>query len=183
MHERFQELAGLRMQLRQLPDIAPPPAAWQAIHRRLLPLQAAPPAPAQRHSPRLLAMAAAALPVFAIALLWQLQRNSAPSLVTTTPGSIDVLVARSQQLESLLQQMPPRPAVEHAATSATINALQVRIQLLDSELSTTDAGASARTDAHELWSQRVQLMNSLIGMRYAEAVRVEYQAASHEGVL
>jgi LPS O-antigen subunit length determinant protein (WzzB/FepE family) len=183
MHERIQELAGLRAQLRQLPDFTPPPAAWLAIHRRLLPMQATPPAPVRRHSPRLLAMAAAALPVIAIALLWQLQRDSAPSLATTTPGSIDALVARSQHLESLLQQLPPRPAVEHAATSATINALQARIQLLDSELSTTDESANAPADAHELWSQRVQLMNSLVGMRYAEAVRVGYQAASHEGVL
>ena len=68
-----------------------------------------------------------------------------------------------------------------AATSATIDALQARIQLLDSALSAADAGPSARPDAQRMWSQRVQLMNSLVGMRYAEAVRVGYQTTSHEG--
>ena len=31
--------------------------------------------------------------------------------------------------------------------------------------------------------ERVQLLNSLVGMRYAEAVRVDVQAATHEGAI
>jgi hypothetical protein len=59
--------------------------------------------------------------------------------------------------------------VERAATSAAIDELQTRIQMLDQQLSAAANDDGYRTQ--RLWSARVQLMNSLVYVRYAEAAR------------
>ena len=83
--------------------------------------------------------------------------------------SIQSLVSRSQRLEAVLNTLPPRPTVERAATSAAIDDLQTRIQILDQQLSA--AANDDRYRTQRLWSARVQLMNSLVYVRYAEAAR------------
>jgi hypothetical protein len=93
------------------------------------------------------------------------------------------LVERSQRLEATLRQLPQRPAVEVAANSVAIDALQSRIQRLDMELANDAAGASDQDRLQELWSQRVSLLNSLFGVRYAEAVHAGYRAAQEQGTL
>jgi hypothetical protein len=61
-----------------------------------------------------------------------------------------------------------------------IDALQSRIQRLDMELA-GDASVDSDPDRQqELWSQRVSLLNSLFGVRYAEAVHAGYRAAREE---
>ncbi len=77
---------------------------------------------------------------------------------------------------TLLRRLVLRPAV-------AIDALQSRIQLLDVELSSADGNGGNGTQTRQLWGERVQLLNSLVGMRYAEAVRVDVQAATHEGAI
>jgi hypothetical protein len=59
--------------------------------------------------------------------------------------------------------------VERAATSAAIDDLQTRIQILDQQLSA--AANDDRYRTQRLWSARVELMNSLVYVRYAEAAR------------
>jgi RNA polymerase sigma factor (sigma-70 family) len=49
--------------------------------------------------------------------------------------------------------------------------LQTRIQLLDLQLSTVATSDSDQDRAQRLWSTRVQLLSSLVSVRYAEAVR------------
>jgi hypothetical protein len=66
--------------------------------------------------------------------------------------------------------------VERAGTSAAIDELQTRIQALDLELFALQQNALQQNDidpdqAQRLWSERVQLLTSLVGVRYAEASR------------
>jgi hypothetical protein len=91
---------------------------------------------------------------------------------------IGSLVTRSQQLENILQRLPRRPTVERAATSATIDELQARIQVLDLQLSTVVKSDPDRDRAQRLWNTRVTLLNSLVSVRYAEAVSDGYRSVN-----
>jgi len=82
--------------------------------------------------------------------------------------SVGTLMQRSQRLDAVLQVLPRRPQVERAGTSATIDELQNRIQMLDLQLSAA-TGEQHHDDARRLWNARVELMNSLVHVRYAEA--------------
>jgi hypothetical protein len=93
------------------------------------------------------------------------------------PG-IASLVVQSQDLESRLHRLPSRPIVERASTTTVIDSLQDSIQLVDYQLSAgQDSGLSDRQTA-QLWKDRIQLMDSLVKVRYAEAQRfavLQYQ--------
>jgi len=178
-------LRARRLDLQRLPVMAPPPAAWQAIEARL-----ARPAATRVH-PMGWSVAAAAVVALAVGLYWTAPRSStslaaangattgaahdaAGAATAAAAPSVAALVARSQQLEDLLKGLPRRPAVERATTSAAIDALQSRIQALDVQLAST-AGEPAPGDrAQRLWSDRVQLMSSLLDVRFAEATRHGY---------
>ena len=163
MHDELTRLNRLKHELRQLPSFEPPEHAWPLIRERLerLPNQ-------RRGVPRVFAPAAVAAGlVVALTSLWlmHLHRGHAG------PGddTIQSLVSRSQRLEAVLNTLPPRPTVERAATSAAIDDLQTRIQILDQQLSA--AANDDRYRTQRLWSARVELMNSLVYVRYAEAAR------------
>jgi hypothetical protein len=70
-----------------------------------------------------------------------------------------------------LRRLPSRPVVERASTTTTIDSLQSSIQWLDYQLSVAaDVGLSER-QAAQLWEDRIQLMDSLVKVRFAEAQR------------
>jgi hypothetical protein len=78
------------------------------------------------------------------------------------------LVAQSRRLEDLLQQLPERPHIERVSTAAMIDTIEERIQWLDFQLSDApDSGLNER-QTQRLWSERVELMDSLVKVRYAE---------------
>jgi hypothetical protein len=166
-------LKELRTRLRQLPGFAPPRGAWAAIEQTLSAPQ--PVVTSVMGTRAALLIAGLLVATLLSALLWQSRqvRPSAnhPSInaefgsVRTQP--LSSLVARSQRLESLLRGLP-RPAVERAATSAAIDELQTRIQLLDVQLSGAQGSDPDGGQAQQLWTARVQLLDSLFGLRYAE---------------
>ena len=162
MHDELARLNRLKHELRQLPPFEPPEHAWPLIRERLerLPRR-------RRGVPRVFMPAAVVAGLVAtLTLLWLMHMDRGHS---GPDDAIQSLVSRSQRLEAVLNTLPPRPTVERAATSATIDELQTRIQMLDQQLS-----AAANDDRHRtrrLWSARVQLMNSLVYVRYAEAAR------------
>jgi hypothetical protein len=80
------------------------------------------------------------------------------------------LRSRSQMLEAVLAELPARPAVKRAATSVPIDSLEARVQWLDHEILVADAQASA-PQAEQLWRERVEVLNSLVQLRYVEAQR------------
>jgi hypothetical protein len=61
--------------------------------------------------------------------------------------------------------------VQRAATAAVIDELQNRIQLLDAQLADSSVPAPDTSQQQSIWSERVRLLNSLVDVRYAEALR------------
>jgi hypothetical protein len=186
-------LARVKLDLRQLPSFEPPPQAWRAVRGRLEG------APRRRTLTRpLLALATASGALAALALAWFVYLPPGGATRTRPPAylsarqppasrqsdAIGTLISRSQRLEAILDTLPPRPNVERAATSATIDDLQTRIQLVDAQLSDPAKSTIDRDQAQRLWSARVQLLDSLVHMRYAEAASVgDWTHSSNFGVI
>jgi hypothetical protein len=192
-------LVSVRVALASLAPFHPPAQAWQQITQRLAARPAQPARPA-RASPRRPASAAlvatlavASLAALLVAAPWRLatQQSASPTNGSGAAGSargatpLAVLVARSQQLEASLHALPQRPAVEVAANSAAIDALQARIQWLDTQLASEPVngvrGGDPQAYTRSLWQTRVQLLNSLVGVRYAEAVHAKYAVTTGQG--
>ncbi len=129
-------------------------------------------------APLAAAASVAALAVFA-AMRWVEPGTSAPqSAATVAPAAslvsdeqLAVLQARSQALEAMLAAMPARPAVERAATSVPIESLEAQVQWLDHQLTVADADGRV-PQAQQLWRDRVEVMNSLVQLRYVEAQHI-----------
>ena len=91
-----------------------------------------------------------------------------PAIDIIETARVPELVARSQQLEDLLQKLPDRPRIERVSTAAMIDTIEDRIQWLDFQLSdATDSGLNEE-QTRRLWRERVELMDSLVKVRYAE---------------
>jgi hypothetical protein len=174
MHAHLDELLNLRARLRALPP-APDanPDAWPEIQARI--------ARSERAAPRRTRVAefAAAASVAALGVYATMRLLDAPVAPVTSagriaaPASADPLAelrSRSQMLEAALAEMPARPAVERAATSLPIESLEAQVQWLDHAISVADARARGPA-AEQLWRDRVEVMNSLVQLRYVEAQR------------
>lgn len=167
-------VADVRARLLGLPP-APDldPDGWAGVQARLR-TPAGRPRPATRIAPYAAAASVVALAVFA-SLRWL----EAPAPTTPAPAplrvleaqSLEDLRARSQALEELLAALPQRPAVERAGTSVPIESLEAQVQWLDHQLTLAGAEGSA-PDAQQLWRDRVELMNSLVQLRFVEAQQV-----------
>ncbi|HWK75148.1 MAG TPA: hypothetical protein VNQ81_12810 [Povalibacter sp.] len=89
-----------------------------------------------------------------------------PSMNQAEP--LDTLVAQSRRLDELLRHLPQRPSVERVALAATIDTIEQRIQWLDVQLSYAPETGLNDEQARRLWRERVDLMDSLVKVRYAE---------------
>ncbi|WP_129646468.1 hypothetical protein [Peristeroidobacter agariperforans] len=171
----LQRLSTLREEMRALPQFEPPDLAWERI-------QAAVPEPQSRRF-RLgkigLAAAAAAVVTLTVITLvaGHFDRSSGATTELATVEAplpqivphVDELVAQSQQLEQLLQKLPERPRIERVSTAATIDTIEQRIQWLDFQLSNAPEADLSEAQSRQLWRERVELMDSLVKVRYAEA--------------
>jgi hypothetical protein len=99
------------------------------------------------------------------------QPQVAPLLGTPTYAS---LVEESARLERALDEIQYRPRVVRASTAATIDGLEERIAWIDEQLMFAPALGLSRTDRQVLYRQRVELMNALVQIRYAEARRFAF---------
>ena len=116
---------------------------------------------------------AAAASVATLALLAALrfqESPTAPAAPAAATAAVAELRTRSQALEAMLAALPERPAVARAATAVPIDNLESQVQWLDHQLSTS-AEAMPPTQAERLWRDRVEVMNSLVQLRYVEAQR------------
>lgn len=162
---------SMQARLRALPP-APDPVrdGWDRVRARVAAARTGRPL-AARMAPFAAAASVAALALFAT-LRWieaptpePVARE--PSAATTT-DALEELLARSQALESALAALPARPAVARAGTALPIESLEAQVQWLDHQLSI--AGADGRTpEAERLWRDRVEVMSSLVQLRYVEA--------------
>ncbi|MBF8269750.1 MAG: hypothetical protein HW386_1459 [Gammaproteobacteria bacterium] len=95
------------------------------------------------------------------------------SIAKSVEPELNTLIARSARLEAALHALPQRPHVARASTSDLITGLQDGVALIDYQLNFTAGNLPAQT-SRQLWQQRVDLMNSLVNVRYAEAQQVAY---------
>ncbi len=170
-----QQMRGVRQNLAALPQVEPNPEAWRFVGARI----AARERSARRRTIALRVVAAAS--VASLALFATLYGSgSGPArdpdtVVAQQPASnkeVASLVDRSLDLERALAALPSRPAIERAETSLPIDALQARVQWIDQQLSLADAAGATAEDAEQLWRARVEVMRSLVSLRYVEAQRV-----------
>jgi hypothetical protein len=88
---------------------------------------------------------------------------------TATPVSYVSLVEQSGRLDQLLAELPAQRPLMTGATASTIAGLEDRIAFLDEQLAFSAAGKVPVPQRAALWSDRVELMNALVSVRYAEA--------------
>jgi hypothetical protein len=166
------ELERLRRvtdRLRSLEMPEPPAIAWDQIRDRV--------AVADSSRPRRIAFASAAALAAAVVLagLWlRYSGSESPQhpVASTQPVRptvpIEHLLAQSRELDELLSYLPQRPAVERVAMAATIDTIEQRVQWLDQQLSYAPVAGLDDAQTYQLWRERVDLMDSLVKVRYAE---------------
>jgi hypothetical protein len=178
-----ERLRRLRQSLAALPTLAPPADAWQRV--------LASGARAEAHGGRWrLRAAGAAIAATAAAaaiayVAWQAPSSATKALPSTTvaadakqdplaaparPAAYVSLVEESAQLERLLAEMPDQRPVMTARTAGTIAGLEDRIALIDEQLTYFAArGGLEPPQRQALWGERVELMNALVHVRFAQA--------------
>jgi hypothetical protein len=180
-----ERLRAVQRGLRALPDLEPPPGVWERVvaaeHERRF---------APRRWLRGLAGLGVAAAVAGVAIIYLAQEPAVPEwtaavpstvvvpggrgtreapYVAPLPASYTVLVEESARLEKLLAQMPsPRPLMA-GSTATTIVGLEDRIAFLDEQLSYGAARGLQMPQREALWSERVELMNALVHVRFAQA--------------
>ena len=174
------EHVALKSGLERLPETMPPRVVWERIREQA----EAEGLVRQRKSQRHWYMGAgiAAAMVLAVMLMPSQQQpdtsvannsmtvpQSLPSNETALTG-LQALMIESRQLEANLRAMPASPRVQKAGTAAAIVELEDRIASIDYELNAPDSKLTP--DELEIyWRERVRLMKSLVGLRYAQAQR------------
>lgn len=102
----------------------------------------------------------------------KVQEQPAPSVAETPPlsaATVEQLVEQSRQLEAMLRNLPDPPRVERVALAATTDMIEQRIQWLDFQLSFEPEAQLSQEQTRRLWHERVDLMDSLVKVRYAQA--------------
>lgn len=170
----LQQLIDLRAGLRELPEEQAPAGSWEAIEARW---------ELERHPGnsmlRPLAVAASLLAAIVVSLLlWPTARQELPVVAGSgQPGaamsgqaSLAALQGRSQYLEEMLAAVERNSgSVTSLRTAGTAVELEDSIALIDYRLANSDPASLSEADRRELWQQRVELMESLVTLRYAQA--------------
>lgn len=172
----LQRLSAIREEMRGLPQFEPPELSWDRIQASVTV-----PEPDRRIRMSKVGIAAAAAAAVTLTVITLVagyfdRRSGATTELVKTEASrpqrvphVAELVAQSQQLEELLQKLPDRPRIERVSTAATIDTIEHRIQWLDFQLSNVPEADLSEEQSRQLWRERVELMDSLVKVRYAEA--------------
>lgn len=167
------ELVAMREGIAALAEPLPPPGAWNGIveaaeassksaRRRWLPVAG------------VSLVASVAVAVFLINARLLVPAAAVPAAVTTpassAPPSLGQLMAESQYLEHAVLDMNDSAdkMVVSAGTASTIAALEDHIALIDYEINNTPVRSGKDPKLAQLWKQRVDLLQSLAAMRYAQ---------------
>ncbi len=174
---RLAELERTRCALRALPAIEPS-VAWSQVQSKLDSLRLGAPVRSQTRKRVArttvgLAIAASAAVAAVVITLQQTQVDSPEqqplaAAPANTTADLTSLIERSRRLDTLLQAMPERPRIERVSMAATLDTMEERIQWLDYQLSYA-AGDLDAMQSERLWQERVELMDSLVKVRYAQA--------------
>jgi hypothetical protein len=175
--------AALAAALRELPRATPPRGVWESIRRRGEAEGLLVKRPARRFRRDLEWLAGGALAATVVIALLNLRPPATgpdpalppidESAFAATPDTptLDHLMERSRMLERALRAAPGTPRVMRASTANTIATLEDRVAIIDQQLSFPERPLTDG-EAKALWRERVQLMDSLVQLRYAQARRV-----------
>jgi len=168
MHARTEDL----LKLRELPELAPPPGVWERVLEDVGARAAA-----RRFRRRCAVTAAVIVAVAAVPLTHFAMREASPptfSIAALQPvhvawdeTSYAPLIVESARLERLLAEMPA-PRLVVGSTAGTIVGLEDRIAYVDAQLSYAAARDLAPPYRRALWDERVELMNALVYVRFAQ---------------
>lgn len=113
-------------------------------------------------------------PIEQEAVFTPLNTDATKAVVTVKQATeLDQLLAYSRFIENRLQTMP-QPRVVRANTAGTISNLQDHISMLDTRLSMQHQSPLTEQEQTALWQQRVNSMNNLYRVRFAQLQRVNY---------
>ena len=172
------ELGSMRERLQALREPARACGDIAAIHASIASREAA------NRSQRTLTRGslAASIAIIAIATAWRLYEPAAPVTALALPAPntahlalaadrLEQLRSQSEALEDLLAELPHQSFIEREGTALPIDTIEAQVQWLDHQILLS--GDDVRPDAAEqLWRERVEAMNSLVRLRYADAQRV-----------
>jgi hypothetical protein len=85
------------------------------------------------------------------------------------PVSYPALVQESARLDRALRRLPYQRPMMSAETATTIAGLEDRIALIDEQITYSNARGVPQPQRVALWGERVDLMNALVHVRYAQA--------------
>jgi hypothetical protein len=167
------ELVAVREGLAALAEPLPPPGAWNGI---VAAAEASSKSARRRWLPAagVSLVASVAVAVFLINARLLVPAASVPAAVTapvsSAPPSVGQLMAESQYLEHAVLNMNDSAdrMVVSAGAASTIAALEDRIALVDYEINNTPVRGGSDPKLAQLWKQRVDLLQSLAAMRYAQ---------------
>jgi hypothetical protein len=185
----LEALRRTQQALSDLPALAPPAGVWDRIAARAA-AEAKPPRRNRWHWP-LRGAIAASVAVFA---LWFVGRSPAPSgLDVSAPATIvadqnagpsvapvfgtptyAALIEESARLERELDGITYRPQVVRVSTATIIAGLEDQIGLIDERLMFARSLGLSPAQTRALWQQRVELMNALVEVRYADLQRFAF---------
>lgn len=160
------DLTEWSARLSALPEFEPPANGWEAVQA----------AHRQRGAgvSRGLPAAIAAIVLAAVAgLAWQLQTTQR-ELIAVGPSAADAAViagdavrVENARLEQLLAALPEM-RVMRGSTAFTVSQLEDRLAFVDDRLSRITLEPNAPEHAERLWRERVDLLDSLVKVRYAD---------------
>lgn len=169
------QLGHWRQHLIDLPVLEAPQDAWQKIAARLDEQQVP---PRRRHWIPAVGVALAASLVAAVVLVtWRLQAPpTVPAASASGAPMLTQLQSQSRYLERVMQAMNAGSGqgVTSAGTAATVAALEDRIALVDYAINQANTVSQPPQDLTALWQQRVNLMQSLAAVRYAQVSDVSW---------
>jgi hypothetical protein len=183
MHTDLESQRTVASLLRDLPEAAAPPYVWQEFQRRAR--------PAGRTAQRFLnggALAAAAVVLIASAAVAiriagpaSRAARPVPAAPTTAgrapagiaPGKLPEVRAAEAGADRWLASLPTEPAIVRVGTRAAVTILEDRIAQVDDLLSAERADRAPPAHLLALQQQRLQLVDSLAQVRYAETLADE----------
>ena len=165
MHPDMSEWGG---RLAALPEFAAPASGWRGVLAAREEREA-------RLDRRWPAALAAAVLVATAGLAWWLQsaqRELSADAPATEASALPVAAAiraENERLESIPASLPERNAMR-GSTAFTVAELEDRLALVDDRLSLVSLEPNAPERAEALWRERVDVMHTLVQVRYADAV-------------
>lgn len=153
--------------LAALAEFDPPQAGWETVV-----------AARDQRDARVLrrwpSIVAAAVLAVAAGLGWWLQSAQRALAPASDPAELEMVPvaadmrAENDRLEWMLATLPERHAMR-GSTAFTVAELEDRLALLDDRLSRVSLEPNAPERAEQLWRERVDVMHSLVQVRYANA--------------